>query len=95
MSDPTIVLLLERMLVELQGLNSALACKQMPGVANEDTEETLWDVREVARFLRCSSSKVYALAGDGRLPALRPIPGGQVRFDPAMVRAWARGEVAL
>jgi excisionase family DNA binding protein len=52
--------------------------------------EPLWTWREVADYLRASRSWVYKAADAGTLPSLRI--GGLLRFDPAMVRAFARGE---
>jgi excisionase family DNA binding protein len=57
------------------------------------TETTLWDARDVARFLKVSRSWVYHRAESGELPCLRF--GGLVRFDPAAIRAFARGELHL
>ena len=53
--------------------------------------ETLWDARDVAAYLKASRSLVYQKAEAGLLPSLRI--GGLLRFDPAVVRAWARGEI--
>ncbi|MGC4117006.1 MAG: helix-turn-helix domain-containing protein [Myxococcales bacterium] len=58
--------------------------KQLP------SEEGLWDARDVAAFLKVSRSWVYQRTERGLLPCLRV--GGLVRFEPAAVRAWARGE---
>lgn len=52
--------------------------------------ESLWTSRDVAGFLRVSRSWVYLHAEAGDLPSLRF--GGVVRFDPAAIRAFARGE---
>jgi excisionase family DNA binding protein len=51
----------------------------------------LWDANDAARYLKVSRSWVYQRAEAGLLPCLRV--GGLLRFDPAMVRAFARGEV--
>jgi excisionase family DNA binding protein len=56
----------------------------------ENTDE-LWDANDVARYLKVSRSWVYHRAESGLLPCLRV--GGLVRFDPATVRAFARGEI--
>jgi excisionase family DNA binding protein len=92
----TLTLLVEQLLTELKGMRQDLASRRqalaMDGGANRG--EALWTVGDVAHFLTCSTSKVYSLAEGGTLPALRPIPGGHVRFDHEAVRAWARGEVA-
>jgi len=52
-------------------------------------QRTLWDVRDVARYLKASVSWVYKAAERGELPSLRV--GGLLRFDPGAVRAFARG----
>jgi excisionase family DNA binding protein len=59
-------------------------------VADEARDE-LWDANGVARYLKVSRSWVYQRAEAGLLPCLRV--GGLLRFDPATVRAFARGEV--
>lgn len=51
----------------------------------------LWDANDVARYLKVSRSWVYHRVDSGLLPALRV--GGLVRFDPEVVRAFARGEI--
>ena len=53
--------------------------------------DELWDANDAARYLKVSHSWVYQRAESGLLPCLRV--GGLVRFDPATVRAFARGEV--
>jgi excisionase family DNA binding protein len=50
----------------------------------------LWDANDVAHYLKVSRSWVYHRADTGLLPCLRV--GGLVRFDPDVVRAFARGE---
>lgn len=47
-------------------------------------ERPLWDVHDVARFLKASRSCVYHWAAEGRLPALRV--GGFLRFEPEAIR---------
>jgi excisionase family DNA binding protein len=56
-----------------------------------DDAEELWDANDVAKYLKVSRSWVYQRAEAGLLPCLRV--GGLLRFDPATVRAFARGEV--
>jgi excisionase family DNA binding protein len=51
----------------------------------------LWDANDVARYLKVSRSWVYHRAEPGQLPCVRV--GGLLRFDPATIRASARGEV--
>lgn len=52
-----------------------------------DGIETLWDARDVARYLKVSRSWVYQKAEAGLLPHLKV--GGLVRFVPERVRAYA------
>jgi excisionase family DNA binding protein len=54
--------------------------------------DALWDARDVARYLKASRSWVYQRAETGLLPSLRV--GGLLRFEPEVVRAWARGASA-
>lgn len=56
-----------------------------------DPADELWDANDAARYLKVSRSWVYQRAESGLLPCLRV--GGLVRFDPSIVRAFARGEV--
>lgn len=58
--------------------------------AADDERNELWDANGVARDLKVSRSWVYQKAEEGTLPCLRV--GGLIRFDPATVRAFARGE---
>jgi excisionase family DNA binding protein len=53
--------------------------------------EPLWTAKEVAEYLKVSRSWVYQYTADGRLPCRHV--GGLRRFDPAVVRAFGRGEV--
>jgi excisionase family DNA binding protein len=55
-----------------------------------ESRDELWDANDVARYLKVSRSWVYYRAEAGLLPCLRV--GGLVRFEPATVRAFARGE---
>ena len=52
-------------------------------------QRTLWDVRDVAQYLKASVSWVYKAAERGDLPCIRI--GGLLRFDAAAVRAFAVG----
>ena len=51
--------------------------------------QTLWDVRDVAQYLKASVSWVYKAAEHRELPSVRV--GGLLRFDPGAVRAFALG----
>jgi len=53
------------------------------------TEQTLWDVRDVAGYLKASVSWVYKAAERGDLPCIRI--GGLLRFDAQAVRTFAAG----
>lgn len=55
-----------------------------------ENAESLWDVRDVMRYLKASRSWVYLKAEAGILPSLRI--GGLLRFEPEAIRAFARGE---
>ncbi len=56
----------------------------------ERFEDGLWSAADVAAYLKVSRSWVYQRAEAGELPSLRI--GALLRFDPALVRAYARGE---
>ena len=66
------------------------------GVGNEamtaEAFDALWTAQDVAAYLRASRSWVYQKAEAGVLPSMRVC--GLLRFDPATVRAFARGELA-
>jgi len=53
------------------------------------SQEALWDVRDVAWFLKASVSWVYKAVERGDLPCVRI--GGLLRFDAGAVRAFAVG----
>jgi excisionase family DNA binding protein len=53
----------------------------------QDLTETLWDARDVARYLKVSRSWVYQKAEAGLLPHLKV--GGLVRFVPERIREFA------
>ncbi len=55
--------------------------------------ERLWTVSETARYLRVSTSWVYREVAAGKLPACRF--GGNIRFEPDQIRAFARGELTV
>lgn len=52
--------------------------------------ESLWDVGELAKFLKVSRSWVYQAAAAGNVPCIRI--GAALRFEPEAIRAWMRGE---
>lgn len=54
-------------------------------------DDRMWNVDDVSRFLSISRSMVYKLEQGAELPSLRI--GACVRFEPAVVRAFARGEL--
>ncbi len=51
--------------------------------------EALWDVNDVAAYLKASRSWVYQRATSGLLPYVKI--GGLLRFVPSAIRAWALG----
>lgn len=59
--------------------------------AAPDPTNELWDANDAAHYLKVSRSWIYQRAESGLLPCLRV--GGLVRFDPEIVRAFARGEI--
>ena len=54
-------------------------------------DQGLWDVQDVASFLKMSVRWVQRMAQLGALPHVR-ISRKALRFDPAKIRAYARGE---
>jgi len=50
----------------------------------EGAGEALWDVRDVALYLRASKSWVYKAAEKGAIPSIRV--GALLRFSPAAIR---------
>ena len=55
-------------------------------------ERALRDVSWVAQFLGVSKSWVYQSTASGTIPCVRV--GALVRFDPTVIKAWVRGEIA-
>ncbi len=51
--------------------------------------EALWDVNDVAAYLKASRSWVYQRATAGLLPYVKI--GGLLRFVPSAIRDWALG----
>jgi excisionase family DNA binding protein len=64
----------------------------VPAHVRVPDDDRLWGPAEAAAFLGMSESWVYTAARSGVLPAIRL--GRAVRFDPATLRAWVRGERA-
>lgn len=59
--------------------------------AEQPSSDTLWDVADVAAYLKTSRSWVYEKSkGVGAIPTMRV--GGLLRYEPEEVKAWARGE---
>lgn len=59
---------------------------------SQDTmERALRDVSWLAEFLGVSKSWVYQATSSGVIPCVRI--GALVRFDPAVIKAWVRGEL--
>jgi excisionase family DNA binding protein len=86
---PTVALLLERLIGEVQGLRSALETRTASPTPPTEPEG-LWTATEAAAYLRCSRSKVYQAAEAATMPSLRV--GGHLRFEPEAVKRWTRGE---
>jgi excisionase family DNA binding protein len=59
-------------------------------MAAEIDSTELWDVHDVARYLRCDVSYIYRLARKRGFP--RRKVGRLARYDPGEVRAWFRKE---
>lgn len=55
----------------------------------QGASEALWDVKDVARYLRASRSWVYKAAERGEIPAIRV--GALLRFDPRAIRDHVAG----
>ena len=62
----------------------------MTTLTEPNTEAALWTVADIAGFLRVSKSWVYQASTAGTLPCIHI--GALLRFDPAGIREWARGE---
>jgi predicted DNA-binding transcriptional regulator AlpA len=52
----------------------------------------MWDVYDVAYFLKKSTGWVYRQFARRSLPGLKLPGSGTLRFDPAEIRAYVRGE---
>jgi excisionase family DNA binding protein len=55
------------------------------------SDDRLWKVRDVCRYLQKGRTWIYSEVAAERIPFLRI--GGELRFDPADIKAWARGEL--
>ncbi len=55
----------------------------MVGDEQQD-DEKLWDVKDVARYLRASRSWTYKAAASGAIPSIRI--GAMLRFEPKAIR---------
>ena len=76
----------ERLVDALGRIEAKLGQLPSPSAGNADE---LWTVGDTAAFLKCSRSKVYQHSAGGRLPSIHV--GGQLRFEPEVVRQWVRG----
>jgi excisionase family DNA binding protein len=56
------------------------------------TDDDLWDVADVARYLKVSEATVRNLIRDGEMPFRRV--GGLIRFVPDEVRRWVSTQPA-
>ncbi len=56
---------------------------------NNEHDDSLWTVRDVAAFLKTSRSWVYQATADGTLPGVVRL-GARLRFDPLVIKAWVR-----
>jgi excisionase family DNA binding protein len=61
--------------------------------STDNANNSLWDVRDVAAYLKVSRSWVYHRAEAGTLPCLRI--GALVRFEPDEIRAFAQRSRAV
>lgn len=55
-------------------------------------EDGMWDSVDVAKYLKVSQSWVYRQFGLGLIPGVRLPGSAQMRFDPKIIKAYARGE---
>lgn len=53
--------------------------------------ENVMTVREVAKFLKCSTKKIYKLCKDGIIPCKR-LGDGSYRFWKPEIEKWLKGE---
>lgn len=57
------------------------------------TQQAFWTVAEVATYLRMPVETMYAWRKRGYGPPAARL-GRHLRYDPADVRAWVKGQVA-
>lgn len=60
---------------------------------NVDPGVVIMNVREVAGYLRLSEAKVYKMANEGQMPALRV--GKSWRFKRDLIDEWIRRETKM
>jgi hypothetical protein len=76
-----------------QGIEGAATPGIEPEPRHPAGHGSLWTAKDVAGYLRASPSWVYQKSEAGLLPCLPPLPGSNfLRFDPAAIKAYARGE---
>jgi excisionase family DNA binding protein len=61
-------------------------------MAETETSDKLWTVKDIAAYLAVSPSWVYQHVEAGKLPCIRL--GALLRFEPEAIRAWTRGSSA-
>lgn len=66
---------------------------QRAAVATTSDEERLWTIEEVGQFLIVSVPTLYGWRHRGRGPQAMRI-GKHLRYEPSVVRSWARAQVA-
>ncbi len=57
--------------------------------APQPAEDSLWDAKDVARYMKASVSWAYKAAERDEIPCIRI--GAMLRFEPAAIRAWLVG----
>lgn len=61
-----------------------------PTTPGRSIDRQLWNAAQVAEYLGVSTSWVYHRSAEGSIPCVRV--GHALRFDPAALAAWTRGE---
>ena len=54
------------------------------------TSESLWNVKDLAKYLRTTTHAIYKLVERGQVPCIRI--GKSIRFDPAEIREWVKSK---